>query len=125
VIGAYRPDMIARLATKASRSSLVNPRFLWLIGLWWGCQQLFSHNHGRPSHNLSPPRFSVRYRTAFAVSPLEDLLRERLRLAQHPIQHTGLSIAEFAANAGFRDLPRFHRCFRRRFGVTPLQARRR
>ena len=75
--------------------------------------------------NVSQQRFAARYRSAFGVSPLEDLLRERIRLARHLLTHTGLPVAEAARRSGFRDLPWFHRCFKQRLGLTPLQARHR
>ena len=72
---------------------------------------------------LSRQRFSARFASAFGVSPLEDLLRVRIQFARHLLRNTGLPIAAVAQRCGFRDLPWFHRCFRRRTGLTPMQAR--
>ena len=72
---------------------------------------------------LSRQRFSARFVSAFGVSPLEDLLRVRIQLARHLLRNTSLPIAAVAERCGFRDLPWFHRCFRRRTGLTPMQAR--
>jgi AraC-like DNA-binding protein len=72
---------------------------------------------------LSRQRFSARFASAFGVSPLDDLLRVRIQLARHLLRNTGLPIAAVAVRCGFRDLPWFHRCFRRRTGLTPRQAR--
>jgi AraC-like DNA-binding protein len=74
---------------------------------------------------LSRPRFAARFRRAYGISPLEDLIRVRIRFAQHLLRNTGMPIAAVAVRAGFRDLPWFHRCFRRRTGRTPQQTRQR
>ena len=36
---------------------------------------------------------------------------------------TRQKISEVALSSGFNDLSYFHRCFRRRFGMTPATAR--
>ena len=72
---------------------------------------------------LSPSRFRARYRAAFGISPLEDLLAVRLEQARALITD-GLTVAVAAERSGFRDLSYFHRQYRRRLGATPAAGRR-
>lgn len=47
----------------------------------------------------------------------------RLDHAAGLLRHSGLGVAAVALASGFNDVSHFHRCFRRRFGVTPLAWR--
>ncbi|MGE4550363.1 MAG: AraC family transcriptional regulator, partial [Opitutales bacterium] len=51
--------------------------------------------------NLSPSRFAFLYKNSFEVSPMEDLIRKRIRQATVLLSDTRKSIAEIAEESGF------------------------
>lgn len=55
----------------------------------------------------------------------EQLREVRLRHAAGLLRQSDCSITEAALEAGFGDVSNFHKAFRRHFGITPLQYRRR
>jgi AraC-like DNA-binding protein len=60
--------------------------------------------------------------TGFADRVIERRLQQSLRL----LSSAGASrrkVSDVAFASGFNDLSYFHRCFRRRFGVTPAMVR--
>ncbi len=58
----------------------------------------------------------------FSEHALEQRLTRTAELLRDPGQQ-GRKIFEIALNAGFGDLSYFNRTFRRRFGMTPTEAR--
>lgn len=72
-----------------------------------------------------------RSRTAHLVAEVcgrrfgEQLREMRLRHAAGMIRQSDCTIAEAALDSGFGDVSNFHKAFRRHFGLTPLQYRRR
>ncbi|MBD3239851.1 MAG: AraC family transcriptional regulator [Chitinivibrionales bacterium] len=69
--------------------------------------------------NVSPSRFSVLYRKFYGVSPLEDLLRERITFARQLLSNASVSISWVAEACGFSSLHYFSRLFHRRVGCAP------
>lgn len=69
--------------------------------------------------NISPSRFSVLYRKFYGVSPLEDLLRERITFARQLLANASVSISWVADACGFSSLHYFSRLFHRRVGCAP------
>ena len=56
----------------------------------------------------------------------EDLLEKRLLACRRELEDPAsdrLTIASIAERAGFNNVSYFNRCFRRRFGITPTEAR--
>ncbi|MFW5844607.1 MAG: helix-turn-helix transcriptional regulator [Planctomycetota bacterium] len=68
---------------------------------------------------MSRNHFCHRYRQVFNVSPVEDLLRARIRQACVLLARGGHSVGDCARMVGFCDAPWFSRCFRRRMGCSP------
>jgi AraC-like DNA-binding protein len=60
--------------------------------------------------------------TSFGDRVLELRLQQAYRLLTH-WQHGNRKISDIALSSGFNDLSYFHRAFRRRFGMTPGDAR--
>jgi AraC-like DNA-binding protein len=60
--------------------------------------------------------------TTFTEYLIEQRLLEARRLLSDP-EFAGYGIGDIALRAGFGDLPHFTRSFRRRFGMTPSDAR--
>jgi AraC family transcriptional activator of mtrCDE len=57
------------------------------------------------------------------MAPVEFLVELRLSLARRRLSATTLSLAQIAAEIGYRSESSFSRAFRRRFGVTPGETR--
>lgn len=74
---------------------------------------------------LSASRFAALYQRFFEVSPLEDLLRARLRHAQNMLTNRAVSVREAAAQSGFTSMTYFSHVFRRRLGCAPRDYQRR
>ncbi|MBR0826467.1 helix-turn-helix transcriptional regulator [Bradyrhizobium manausense] len=75
-------------------------------------------------HGVSPRYVQMLFADQ-GLSFSQALLNERLNGAYAALstQSAGLIISTIAFNAGFNDLSRFHRAFRRRFGATPGEIR--
>lgn len=71
---------------------------------------------------LSPAHFRARYRQAFGISPIADIVTARLEHARIRIA-AGMTVTEASSQAGFHDLPYFHRQFLRHYGCTPGSIR--
>ena len=74
--------------------------------------------------NISTRTLVRRFPEGTGVSPLQWLLRERVRRAQRLLESTRASIEEIAGQTGFRDAARLRRHFVRVVGVTPQAYRR-
>lgn len=75
--------------------------------------------------NLSTSRFAFLYKKSFEVSPMEDLIRQRIHQATILLSDTGKSIAQIAEETGFEDLQYFYKAFKKRIGTTPKGVRER
>lgn len=64
------------------------------------------------------------FRTLAGQTPVEYLLNHRLRQAQRLLVSTEKTITEIAQSSGFESVAYFDRVFRRAFGCTPRQMRR-
>ncbi len=62
---------------------------------------------------------SRRFKAVMGVTFRQYLLRVRLERAKVLLSTSSVSITEVAQVAGFRDLPRFDKLFRRYTGVPP------
>jgi transcriptional regulator GlxA family with amidase domain len=73
--------------------------------------------------NLSVSHFSAIFRKEFGFSPLDYLIRTRIRRACELLDTTGSSLKEIAEAVGFSDPLYFSRVFRTIHGVSPSQYR--
>ncbi len=71
---------------------------------------------------LSPSRFRMRYRSAFGLGPLDDLLSAFLDHVR-ALLLDGLIVAAAARRSGFSDFSYYLRQYRRRLGTTPAGTR--
>lgn len=74
--------------------------------------------------NMSTRTLVRRFPEGTGVTPLQWLLRERVRRAQRLLEAGRSSIEEIAQQTGFRDAARLRRHFTRVVGVTPQAYRR-
>ncbi|MBQ9545221.1 MAG: helix-turn-helix transcriptional regulator [Clostridia bacterium] len=73
--------------------------------------------------HLSVSQFCRLFGQITGSTPLKFDADLRLREAAVLLRQTDLSVAEIAQRVGFDDAAYFARCFRRRFGTTPTEAR--
>jgi AraC family transcriptional regulator, arabinose operon regulatory protein len=111
-------------ATRETPSGILREQF---VQLRMTMARQISRNWSVPemarSVGLSPSRFSVLYRTFFEISPMEDLIRQRLSRARELLTHTDQSVGEVAQACGFSSIYYFSRIFRNRIGCPPGRYR--
>jgi AraC family transcriptional regulator, arabinose operon regulatory protein len=74
--------------------------------------------------HLSPSRLAHLFKDAVGESPIQMLLRLRLRQAARLLEYSTLSVAEIAAEVGFDSQFYFARQFREQFATSPTGYRR-
>ena len=75
--------------------------------------------------HLAPAYFSRKYKEYFGQSPIDFIIARRLHDAILSLQNPELSIREAAESAGYQDCFHFSKLFRRHFGMSPRQFRKR
>ena len=73
----------------------------------------------------SPNNLLRLFRTVTGTSPVDYLIRVRLRRAAEALKNTPGAVAEIAADCGFADSNYFARKFRAAYGVSPREFRKR
>jgi AraC family transcriptional regulator len=74
---------------------------------------------------MSPYHFHRTFRQLFGMTPHALLTHHRLQRAAEGIQRSEDSISDICFQNGFESLPSFSSLFRKRFGVSPREFRRR
>lgn len=74
---------------------------------------------------MSPFHFSRRFKSATGRSPLQYVIRERMRVAQVMLDTDTLPVVEIALRVGYTDVSRFRQHFKRHVGLTPNAWRKR
>jgi len=72
---------------------------------------------------MSDAHFTRAFKAATGQSPLQYVIAERMALAGVLLRSTQLPVSEIAHRAGYGDLSRFGRHFKRHFGHTPARYR--
>lgn len=72
--------------------------------------------------NRSLSAFKRDFQKQFNSTPGKWLLEKRLQHAMTLLKNTGKTVAE-AAFSGFENNSHFSRCFKQRYGITPMEAR--
>lgn len=73
--------------------------------------------------HLSRSHFSVKYKSLFGVSPIEDLGEATMRMAKRLITTTAQSIQSIALDCGYESVSYFIRKFKSETGLTPKAYR--
>jgi len=85
----------------------------------WTVEEMAAQVH------VSPSRFHGLYKQFFNISPIEDLIEQRINHAKWLLSSTSISVAKAAALSGFSSLFYFSRTFRQRTGLSPTEFARR
>jgi AraC-like DNA-binding protein len=75
--------------------------------------------------NVSPGYLQSIYKKAFGISCMEDVIRNRIRLAQEYLLYGSMSVAEVAYRCGYRSVEHFSRQFKQQTGLAPREYRKR
>ncbi len=73
--------------------------------------------------NLSRSRFSVKYKSIFSVSPIDDLSNATICLAKKLLSTTSLTCQNIATECGYKSTPFFIQKFKTLVGCTPNEWR--
>lgn len=72
---------------------------------------------------LGPHQFLAAFRQSFGISPMQHVIRERLRLACSLLGSTRQDITTIAMATGFSSHSHLTAAFKQHFGITPRQYR--
>ena len=67
--------------------------------------------------------FFKKFHESFGATPLDVIQGERIRVAQHLLRTSDMSLQDIGAAAGFSSPTRFSEAFRRATGATPRDWR--
>lgn len=73
--------------------------------------------------HYSPSYLTARYRRAFGMGIIEQIVADRMETACSLLVSTSLPVSQVARESGYGDPRYFSRVFRRRLGVSPSQYR--
>ena len=73
--------------------------------------------------NLSPSRFHALYKAAFGISPLKDIIENRIQTAKNMLIATDFSVSEISERLGYQSTNHFIRQFKNAQKQTPLSYR--
>ncbi len=76
------------------------------------------------SVNLSVSRFAVLYQQFFGVSPMEDLVRSRIRHAQYLLTNRPGLVSDISKRCGYKNVGYFSTVFQKRVGCSPSHFQR-
>jgi iron complex transport system substrate-binding protein len=67
--------------------------------------------------------FSALFKAHFGTSPIDYLVRLRLRAAAYLLRDVNVSVSSAAASVGYDDLYYFSKLFKKKLGVSPRAYR--
>jgi AraC-like DNA-binding protein len=112
---ADRKRLSGRQAELAVLIGELQAKVLGTLDHPWTIQEMARAVH------LSRSRFMGLYREFYGVSPIEDLIRARIKHAQWLLSATTLSVGQVADECGFGSLYHFSRLFKKRVGSSPSE----
>ncbi|MBU6121734.1 AraC family transcriptional regulator [Hymenobacter siberiensis] len=72
---------------------------------------------------MSKPNFFRAFKQEFGLSPMDYIIKERMRVAKRCLRNPTLSITDICFKAGFNNPAYFTRMFRQLEGMTPTEYR--
>jgi len=112
---ADRKRLSGRQAELATLIGELQTRVLGNLDHHWTIEEMAREVH------LSRSRFMGLYREFYDISPIEDLIRARIKHAQWLLTATTLSVGQVADECGFGSLYHFSRLFKKRVGSSPSE----
>jgi AraC-like DNA-binding protein len=112
---ADRKRLSGRQAELAVLIGELQTRVLGNLDHPWTIEEMAREVH------LSRSRFMGLYREFYDISPIEDLIRARIKHAQWLLTATTLSVGQVADECGFGSLYHFSRLFKKRVGSSPSE----
>lgn len=112
---ADRKRLSGRQAELAVLIGELQTRVLGNLDHPWTIEEMAREIH------LSRSRFMGLYREFYDISPIEDLIRARIKHAQWLLTATTLSVGQVADECGFGSLYHFSRLFKKRVGSSPSE----
>ncbi len=124
-IGLLRAWMAEGTSRRGMLASLADPKLSRALG--------YIHEHPeRPITlgalarlaGMSRTAFALRFRARMGVTPVSYLTEWRMLVARRLLAATGLALAEIVPKVGYGSEAALSRAFKRRFGISPSEARR-
>ena len=72
---------------------------------------------------ITQPYLYKLFQERFSASPKQYILTQKLTRARKLLRQTDLSVTHIANSVGFPDVLSFSRCFKKKFGISPLGYR--
>ena len=72
---------------------------------------------------MSEPSFFRCFKLQFGITPVEYIIRQRIKVAKMMLRAADVPISEISYSSGFNNMSYFLRTFKRRTGLTPSQYR--
>lgn len=91
----------------------------------WQCQENWTTEQLCEAAHFEKSRFYQLYQKFFSCTPREDLIQARLQLALYHMTNSSITVSDAAYKAGFGNMNYFNRLFKKRFGCTPGEYRKR
>lgn len=73
--------------------------------------------------NYSKSRFSSLYKAKFGISPVDDLLLQRIISAKKLLKYTDMTVSQIATDLRFHQVQHFSRYFKKLTGKSPTEYR--
>lgn len=83
----------------------------------WGIETLAKICH------LSPSRFQVIYKQKYGISPIANIIQNRISMAQWLLRTSEKPVHVIAEDCGYKSVAHFSRQFKKATGLTPTQFR--
>lgn len=87
------------------------------------CHEQWSVSKIAAKVGLSPSRFHTIYKKLFGTTPIDDVIRARIRKAQLLLQNTDSTAKEISEICGYENETHFNRQFKKHTGTTPGRYR--
>lgn len=124
-------ELLGAGAIRAYMDTLQSQDTSWFTGLQDPIiSRALSMVHAQPGHHwsvdllahnveLSPSRFSARFKETLGESPMSYISKWRMHVASRLLKTTENTIREVASEVGYENLTAFNRAFKRHLNVSP------